>query len=69
MLLSSNMSVGVPWNNPNPDPATSKATVDAGAGPWGLLSVFLGSLYGDCHEPKLVLSAINLEGIIGEAET
>ena len=35
----------------------------------GLLSVFLGSVYGDCHEPKLVLSVINLEGLIGEAAT
>lgn len=34
----------------------------------GAYSVFLGSLYGDCHEPKLGLSVINLEGIMGEVE-
>lgn len=32
----------------------------------GAYSVFLGSLYEDCHE--LVLSVINLEGIMGEVE-
>lgn len=35
----------------------------------GAYSVFLGSLYGDCREPELVLSVINLEGITGEIET
>lgn len=34
----------------------------------GAYSVFLGSLYEDCHEPELVLSVINLEGIMGEVE-
>lgn len=34
----------------------------------GAYSVFLGSLYEDCHEPELVLSVINLEGIMEEVE-